>query len=468
MFGRRRGSPLRQRFEEVHRHRPRSLLSPFVQHDVRAPTAVPPGELELLEPGPPAPFCAVLADVAQVDPGAGLALGLAGDGVSLLARWTPAERRVELEVTDADGTTVLASAPAELPVPGRLAFVLNENQVTVLGAGVDGEWRPLLTERDAVRARLDLRDPAVLSTLRYARGATGEGATRLSRVRAGTSGPAGVRDPQVVRRPDGSPLVRNGKLYLTMTSAGLGFFQQAHWGVWTLDLANPADLVQVGALFSRRDGLVLGDHAGQVVHDEDTGQSIVLVSSWGDHDMRRGVHVRHVVTTADVLHGVHLLTTERLELPTSASAWDPSLVRADGRWLLAFVECTAFEPRYTFHPALAVADGREYHRDLRLVGADTSRAQTEGTLLHRFGRRWYVLASDGDAREHLVYDTDLRQVGTLDAEYGSNIPHPMVVETGSGRRAPRWLLTFDGSSWHEDALGYGTHGDFVVLRGAPA
>ena len=416
-----------------------------------------------MEPGPPAPFCAVVADVVRVDDGAGLVLGLAGGPVSVLARWTPTEHRITLEVTDGTGTEVIASAPAGQQAPGRLAFVLNENQVTLLGAPVDGDWQPLLTERDAVRARIDLRDPAVLGGLRYAWGTTGRGSADLGRVRAGISGPVGVRDPQVVRRPDGSPFVRDGKLYLTLTSAGLGFFQQAHWGVWTLDLTDPAELVQVGALFSARDGLVLGDHAGHVVHDEDTGRSIVLVSSWGDHDVHVGVHVRHTVTTEDVLHGVHVLATERLDLPTAASAWDPSLAHVDGRWHLAFVECTAFEPRYTFHPALAVADGPDYSQGLRLVGADRGREQTEGTLLQQLGRRWYVLASDGDAREYLVYDTRLVQVGTLDAPYGSNIPHPVLVRPREGRGAPWWLLTFDGTSWAADALGYGTHGDFVVL-----
>jgi hypothetical protein len=468
MFGRREQDPLRLRFEEVHRHRPRSLLSPFVQHDRADPPVDAPGELHLLDPGPPVPFCAVVADVDQVDPAGGLTLGLAGGPVSVLARWLPAEDRVTLEVAQADGIAVLASAPAGVPVPGRLAFVLNENQVTVLGAPVDGDWRPLLTERDAVRARVDLRDPVVLGGLRYAWGTTSDGPVRVRRVRAGVSGPVGVRDPQVVRRADGSPLVRDGKLYLTLTSAGLGFFQQAHWGVWTLDLADPSALVPVGALFSGRDGLVLGDHAGQIVHDEATGRSIVLVSSWGDHDVSRGVHIRHLVTSEDVLHGVHVLPTERLDLPTAASAWDPSLARVDGRWHLAFVECTAFVPRYTFHPALAVAEGPRYDRNLRMVAADTAREQTEGTLLHRFGGRWYVLASDGDAREYLVYDTDLRQVGVLDAPYGTNIPHPMVVRTGPGRRAPWWLVTFDGTSWYEDVLGYGTHGDLVVQQSVPS
>ncbi|WP_222266466.1 hypothetical protein [Modestobacter marinus] len=385
----------------------------------------------------------------------------------MLARWDAATGEVRIEVTGPDGVTVAGTAPLFPEPAGQVAVVVNENQVTVLAAPAGDALCPLLTSRDPVRTALDLRDPAVLGGLQYAWGAGGGSAAGVRRVRAGLSGPVGVRDPQVVRRPDGTPYVVDGRLYLTMTSAGLGFFQQAHWGVWTLDLADPARLEQVGALFSARDGRVLGDHAGHLVVDEPAGRTIVVVSSWGDHDTAVGVHVRHTTTSEDLLTGVHVLETERLDLPTEESAWDPSLALLDGRWHLAFVECLAFSPRYTFHPALAVATGADYAQGLRLVAADASLEQTEGSLLTPIGGEWYVLASDGDGRRYPVYDLRLRRLGDLAAPYGTNIPHPAVVRAGQGRRAPWWLLTFDGTAWHEDVLGYGTHGDFVVLGARP-
>jgi hypothetical protein len=37
----------------------------------------------------------------------------------------------------------------------------------------------------------------------------------------------------------------------------------------------------------------------------------------------------------------------------------------------------------------------------------------------------------------------------------------MVVPAGEDR----WLLlTFDGTPWRDDVLGYGTHGDFFVMQ----
>ena len=76
----------------------------------------------------------------------------------------------------------------------------------------------------------------------------------------------------LVTYADGTPLIRAGKAYLTMTGAGLGFLQTAHWGVWELDLADPTELRQVSHLFFKRDGVVLDDHAGHVVLDDAAGE----------------------------------------------------------------------------------------------------------------------------------------------------------------------------------------------------
>ena len=463
--------PLRLQFDELSRHRPRALVSPFGRVERPGPSTLAAGERLDLGAAPPAPFWAVTADLARRDAAASPALGVSGPAGEVLLRAVPGEQRWVVEVGRAGERAVVCSAPAP-PVPGRVALVANENQVTVLtapaGTTDDGAWRPLATARDDVRRALDLRSPEVLEGLRFVARAEGSGVTELAGLRAGSFGAAGVRDPQVVTRPDGRPLVRDGRLILTMTCAGLGFFQQAHWGVWALDLADPGRLEQVGELYFRRDGLVLGDHAGHVDVDEEAGETLVLVSSWGDHDPERGGHIRQVRTSADVLSGTHVLETERVAVPSEASVWDPSLAHVDGRWHLAFTECTSFgPPRYVFRPALAVTDHADATTGLRRVGADLGLEQTEGTILQRFGGRWYLLASDGDAREHPVYDTAMRRLGTLQAPYGTNIPHPMAVRAGDGGAAPWWLVTFDGTPWGDEVLGYGTHGDFLVLHAPP-
>jgi hypothetical protein len=409
----------------------------------------------------------VVADVAAAGPDGVLWLGLAGSGVRVLGAWDAAAGTVAVEVESPRGSLSLP-APAGPAAPTGVAVVVNAEHVTVLVRAAGGGWRPLLTEADRVQELVDLRDPAVLASLGYVHGATG--GVRLARLRAGCSGQVGVRDPQVVRTADGRPLVRDGKLWLTLTNAGFGYFSRAHWGVWTLDLDDPTRLEHVGSLFSARDGLVLGDHAGQLVVDEATGRTTVLVSSWGDFSPARGVHVRHLTTAEDLLGGVHVLESRPLALPTRHSTWDPTLARVDGRWHLGFVECTSFgPPRFVFHPVLARTDSGDPTTGLVRVGDDAAREQTEGTVLQRFGDRWYLLASDRDARRYPVYDTgSMRRLGALAAPYPSNIPHPVVVPNGRPGQAPWWLLTFDGDPWHDDVLGYGTHGNFRVMAGEPA
>ena len=445
-------SPLDLEFTAAEQFRPFALIAPkFVQVDTRAR----PGTLVKTGVRPKAPYGTVTVEVAGES--AFVVAGLAGDTTSVLGTYDAVAKQAGIEITTPSGTTVVKTAPADLPAAFGFAVVVNENAVTVLADTGTG-WRPLLTERDQVRARIDLRDPAVLGRLGYAYGSRGP--ARLGRVRAGYFGQAGVRDPHVVQYADGRPYIRHGKLYLTMTNAGLGFFQQAHWAVWTLDLADPTKLDQVATLFFARDGVVLGDHAGQIVRDDEHDRFILLMSSWGDFAFT-GVHVRHTTTRADVLAGVHVLPTEQLPLPTTVSSWDPGLTKIDGRWHVAFVESPAQQPAFVFHPALAAAPrGADYDHGLTLLGADLSVSQTEGPILQQVGGRWYLFASDGDARKYPVYDLRLRKLGTLNAPYGTNIPHPMLVRIG-GRW---WLPTFDGTQYAEDVLGYGGHGDFILMR----
>jgi hypothetical protein len=168
-------------------------------------------------------------------------------------------------------------------------------------------------------------------------------------------------------------------------------------------------------------------------------------------------------TDADLLDGRHVLETRPLRLPTdglrSVGVWDPHLVRIDGLWHVGFVSATRF---FRFHPALAA--GRDLDH-LELLAAEPGRVETEGTTLLRHGDRWVVLASDsrkspwGHRAQFPVFDLSLRQTGRLEAPYPTNIPWPTLAETERG-----WvLLTFNGTRAGGELVGYGSHGDVVVM-----
>lgn len=426
-----------------------------------------------------APYSTVTVDVeAFADSGGeqdAVFAGLVKDERNYVMAWfSRASGIVGLDAVRDGELQTLAVAETEVSAPCRFAFSLTGATVAALVETADG-FRPLVHAR--LPQDLDLRQPGELAEYRNAFGTrASSGTIALNAVEAGYFGQTGLRDPHVVTHADGSPYIRHGKVFLSATNAGLGFFQTAHTGVWTLDLAD-LEVEQVGQLFFQRDGsdTVFGDHAGHIVRDDDNDRWIVATSTWGDFS-GDGVGISYVTLplTTDVLHGVQVLDTAPLSLPVddlpseAVGQWDPHLVRIDDRWYVGFVNARAF---FDFYPALARSEpGRDF-TELGLVGADARKNETEGPVMQRVDGQWYLLASNGDASpaairdQYPVYDLTMTQTGTLPAPHPTNIPWPMVFPVPISRERTRWLMvTFDGTSYHRDMLGYGTHGDLVVLE----
>ena len=177
-----------------------------------------------------------------------------------------------------------------------------------------------------------------------------------------------------------------------------------------------------------------------------------------------GVASHLAESATDLLHGTHVLDTRELPLPTdglgSIATWDPHLVRRAGEWLVGFVSARRF---FDFHPALAAGPTLD---DLRLRGAATDRRATEGTTLVEVDGRMVLLASDGRDSQRgqrarfPVFDLEMTELGLLDAPYPTNLPWPSVAHVDG----TWWMATFNGRAVDEQLLGYGTHGDLVVMR----
>jgi hypothetical protein len=267
-------------------------------------------------------------------------------------------------------------------------------------------------------------------------------------------GQLGLRDLRLVSHPDGSPYDRDGRLLLTATSAGPGGFPTGHCSVWSLDQES-LELEHRADLFLRRgpDRGVYGDHAAHLIRDGD--RWLLAASTWGDFDRhRRPVGVVVAESTDDLTRGVHVLDGRPLTLPTdgfrSVGVWDPHLVRADGGWLVGYVSATKY---FRFHPVLAAGANLE---SLVLRAVTEGHRETEGTTLARVDGEWRVLASDKRRRRYPVLDLDLRELGTLDAFYPTNIPWPTV--------AGDLLIGFNGATYGGRLVGYGSHGEVVIQR----
>lgn len=383
--------------------------------------------------------------------GSGAGAGVLGPGLAVHGYFDSAGGSQQIVVAVNGNTRVVASSKGQAGAGANVAVTVTENAVT-LWERHDGRWKAFLTHRLDPGAEVDLRAAAATRQLRPA----SVGNPRSLRV--GYFGHTGLRDPQLVKYADGSNYMADGRLLATMTCAGPGPFQTAHWGVFSIAPDDPGDITQVAHLFFERDGRILGDHAGHIVVDDD-GSAIILVSSWGDFD--ENVHVRHLRTDRGILSGVHILPSEPLPLPTALNTWDPTLQRHKESWWLGFVECQAFSPRFDFRPALARSQAAtSYDSPYEYVGADTLHHQTEGTLLTQLGGELRLLASDGDAKDYPVYDLQMNRIAQIRAPYESNIPHPFLID-GPGAV---WMMTFDGTPVSPDILGYGTHGDILIFK----
>ena len=436
------------RLDVVRRLRPVDLLAPgSVDVDTDAGGVLPMPV--------PAPYVTVTSPVRD---GCRLALHLGGHriGASLT------DGSVSLTLTHDRGTEEARSRRLHRAVdPTELALTLTGTHATAW-TREGGAWVP--RARYDLRERVDVRDEAALAGLRVELPAWGGAAGRF--------GQLGLRDVRFVTDEDGSPLRDGGAVWLTATSAGPGFFDTAHTSVWRLDPVT-LDLSHAADLFFRRPDRpgVFGDHATHLVRTTDGW--LVATSTWGDFETpttragRRtpsGLRVTLAETGADLLGGTHVLDTRELPLPVdglaSIATWDPHLVRREGRWLVGFVSARRY---FDFHPALAGGPALD---GLRLLGAATDRTATEGTTLVEVDGQMVVLASDGrDSRRPRrarfpIFDLSMADLGLLDAPYPTNLPWPTLARVDGS-----WLMvTFNGRTVGERLLGYGTHGDLVVMR----
>ena len=275
-------------------------------------------------------------------------------------------------------------------------------------------------------------------------------------------------DPRPVRYEDGTPVMENGRLFITWsTRAGFGGFQSVV--SWTPGLC---DFRMEGALFfDYGDGRWQNDVATSLIFDRNRGKWLLWASAFhGGHylqyaelenDPRFGLQVVDTerMPTESGIPGDSRLSDERLWLGKRGDE-DPDMLfdKETGLWHMSVCRVSRVEGKDTYTYYLFTS--KEPFSGYTFAGKVNDAGVTGGNLLSVGGRKYLVYGRRFDARaEYACVDlADPEHPERLSCDYddGGFRGWGTVIPVPCGKRT-RWVwLTFDRQRAHpEDTWSYG-------------
>ena len=312
----------------------------------------------------------------------------------------------------------------------------------------------------------DLRDPET-SPATATPGAPATRVRRLGAVRAGPFGMTGLRDPHLVTTPTAA--VRRGTAGLPhldlrgprlLPAGALGRVRPRPRRPHPARADRPA-LLRPRRAAARRPRRPAGPRRRPVAGAHLVVGRLRLRQRARPHtrDHRRPAHRRAPAGAPS-----------RSPLPTAVTRWDPGLRGVDGRWYVSFVE-SASQGRSTSTPRWPRAPRtpptpRRRPRVARGPAA-ARRGQPDltpvrGPGLPAVGDDWWLLASDGEGAATRCSTSrcgERRPAATRRTPPTSHTRRLIPLPDGS-----QLLVTFDGAGYAEQLMGYGGHGDVLVMR----
>ncbi len=276
-----------------------------------------------------------------------------------------------------------------------------------------------------------------------------KGSVTLTRAQSLLTCGTGQADPQVFQHKDGSPLVKDGRLWVAFTTRGFEKIPDSYQGVYSLDI-DSYDLRLEGALlFGDGDAKIHGYHATKVVYDDDSGKFLVITTTHG------GTHtLAWCETSADLLHGIHYLECTELDFPHNFTRGGKTFNTEDpdfffdaeaGKWRLAYCALRG-EDKDSKHLSYVthLCESDRWNGPYTLL-ATSKEDNNTGIRIVSVGGKRYVL-SGGPDTTFFIYDyPSLEYAGTFRQMYanGGFRGWPTIVPLRYGNYERYLWITFD-------------------------
>lgn len=363
-----------------------------------------------------------------------------------------------VEVNGGSFNTVANVAETVNP-PFKMAFSLHGNEA---GGWIDrGNGWELLVSGSLSTASRDFTTTSTLNGYQPIVGISTNGAAAdvvWKNLKAGPFGQSGLRDPNLVRYEDMTPVRKGSKIYLTMTASG-PTDDASHWGVYTYDITTRL-IEKVGQILFSESTKTLGRLPGEIVYDRNADEFKVLISNFGGDDSGPTV-ISKVQTTEWVLDGAHVIGDPvdlTLDLGTSGvGAYDPSFFWDGTKWLLAYTitEDLTFATDVYFTALASSTDFVTWSK----VENDESNQGYEGTKITKISDIALVFAANRTS--HRIYETGtltLQGTNTTPLTVSSPVspPHTLVVPINKGGVTQYDMIQFDGTKLGSDNFTWGT------------
>ena len=251
----------------------------------------------------------------------------------------------------------------------------------------------------------------------------------------------GQADSQIIQYSDGTPLIKDGRLYLCLTTRGFERIFDSYQGVYSIDLASYEVRLEGALFFGKGDGIMYGFHATKVVYDKESNKFMVITTTHEDTHT-----LAYCSTSADLLHGVHYLECTELVFPHSYTVnkgfntEDPDFFYDSkaGKWRLAY--CALKDKSYVTY----LCESDNWNGPYTQI-AESKQNNNTGIRITTVGGRRYVL-SGGSQTTFYIYDyPTLQYEGTFRQQYanGGFRGWPTIVPIPYGNYERYLWITFD-------------------------